>query len=146
MRCWRPTHLSTWNVRRCCCVTGHAEDVRHERHVLEHGLGRQQLEVLEHEPERAAVGLHLARLERRQVPSVHHQLAIGRHVAAQEQPQERRLPRAARPGEEDELALVDTHGQIAQRVDATAVELREVDRVNHVGWALPDRVSSSEGP
>ena len=91
----------------------------------------QQLEVLEHEPERPAIGLDLVRRERRQVPAVDDQLPLGGHVAAQQQPQQRRLPGAARPGEEDELALVDAHRQVAQRVDAAAVELREVDRLNH---------------
>ena len=42
---------------------GRAEHARHNRHVLEHGLARDQLEVLEHEPDAPAVRLHLARAQ-----------------------------------------------------------------------------------
>ena len=64
IRCCRPTHFSTWKVRRCCCVGAMPSTRGTNDDVLEHGLGRQQLEVLEHEAERAAVGLHLARRQR----------------------------------------------------------------------------------
>ena len=106
---------------------GHAEDARHERDVLEHGLVRQQLEVLEHEAERAAVGLHLVGRERRQIAAADDELAFGGHVLPQQQPQQRGLAGAARAGQEDELALVDPQRQVAQRVDAAAVQLRDVD-------------------
>ena len=122
MRCCSPTHLSTWNVRRCCCVERHAEHARHERDVLEHGLGRQQLEVLEDEAERAAVGLHLGRRERREVAAVDDELSFAGNVLPQQQAQQRRLAGAARPGEENELALVDPQRQVAQRIDAAAIE------------------------
>ena len=54
----------------------HAEHARDERDVLEDRLGGQQLEVLEDEPERAAVGLHLARRQGREVAAADDQLPL----------------------------------------------------------------------
>ena len=105
-----------------------AEHARHDRDVFEHGLSRNQLEVLEDEPDAAAVGLHLPRRQPREILSGHRDRAVARQALAQQQAQERRLAGAARAGEEDELPLLDLDGQIAQRVDAAAVKFREVMR------------------
>src|SRR5919197_2140742 len=85
----------------------HAEHARHERDVLEYGLGGQQLEVLEYETNRAAVGLNLALRELREIAAADDQPARGGDIASQQQPEQRRLARAARPRQENELALVD---------------------------------------
>ena len=46
---------------------GRAEHARHDRDVLEHGLSRDQLEILEDEPDAAAVRLHLPRRQPREI-------------------------------------------------------------------------------
>ena len=109
-------------MRRCCCVSGMPSTRGTNATFSSTVLVGQQLEILEDEAERAAVGLHLARRERREVAAADDQLALGRHVLAQQQPQQRGLAGAARAGEEDELPLVDAQRQVAQRVDAAAVE------------------------
>ena len=58
------------------------------------------------------------RVARLRPPTI--ELSFRGHVLPEQQPQQRRLARAARPGEEYELALVDAQRQLAQRVDAAA--------------------------
>ena len=111
----------------------HAEDPRHQRDVLDHRLARQQLEVLEDEAERAAVRLDLAGRERGEVAAADNQLAFRRHVLPQQQPEQRGLAGAARPGEEHELAFVDAQGEVAQRIDATPVQLGDPLGFDHSG-------------
>ena len=122
----------------------HAEHARHERDVLEHGLVRDQLEVLEHEAERAAVGLHLARRQRREIAAADDEPPFGRQLLAEQQPQQRRLAGAARAGQEHELAFVDAQRQLAQRVHAAAVQLRELAAasITRCAFAQRDRPST----
>ena len=54
-----------------------------------------------------------------------------RLLVAGEEPEERRLPRPAGSGEEDEFGLVDGEREVAKRVQTATVELREVMRFNH---------------
>ena len=109
----------------------HPEHARDERHVFEHGLGLQQFEILEDEPERPPIRLDLPRRQGGEVSPADGQFAVGRHFLAKQHPEERGLAGAARAGEEDEVAFVDANGKIAERVDAAGVRLRDVDRVNH---------------
>jgi hypothetical protein len=114
-------------------VDGHAEHAHDERHVVEDRLGRDELEVLEHDAERPPVGLHLGGRELGQFAPPHDQPALGRHLLAQQQPEERRLPRATRAGEEDELALVDRERQAVEGRDVGAVDLGDVVEFDHGG-------------
>src|SRR5262249_56768690 len=109
----------------------HAEHPRHERDVLEHGLVRQELEILEPQAGGTPVALDLTRRRLRQLASADDQPPVGGRVLAEEQPQQRGLPRAARPGEEDEFPLVDPERQIAEGVDAAAVHLGDALRFDH---------------
>ena len=117
MRCWRPTHFRTWNARRRCCAVGNAQHFGHERDVLENGSRRNQLEVLEDEPDAAAVFLDLAALSsfERSCPLTKMSPSLG-CLLREEQAQERRLARTARAGEEHELAFADRERQVLQRV------------------------------
>ena len=123
MRCCRPTHLSTWKVLRCCTASGDAEHAHHEGDVLEHGEARDRAGNPGRRSRRSPVALDLRGAERPQVAARDLQIAFARQLLAEQQAQQRRLPRAARPGEEQELALVDGQREIAQRIDAAAVEL-----------------------
>ena len=52
-------------------------------------------------------------------------------LLAQQQAEERRLPRARRADEEDELALADVERDVAQRDDVALVDLGDVLESNH---------------
>ena len=83
------------------------------------------------EAQRAPVGLHLADREPCEIAPPDDQASFAGDVLAQQEPQQRRLARPARTGQEDELSLVDAQGQIAHRVDAAAVHLGDVLRFDH---------------
>ena len=67
--------------------------------------------------------------------SVDEDLALGRPVLYEQQPQQRGLAGAARTGKEDELTLVDVERQILQRVQTATVKFREVVRLDHAACA-----------
>ena len=85
MRCWSPTHFSTWKARRRCCEGGDAEHLRHERDVLEDRARENQLEILEHEPDAATVFLDLSAGELRQVAAVNEDFAFTRALLEQQE-------------------------------------------------------------
>jgi hypothetical protein len=119
----------------------HAERARHERDVLEHRLRRQQLEILEHEPELTPVRLDLVGCQGRKVAAADNQLALGWNVLPQQQPQEGRLAGAARPREKHEIPFIDAKAQIAQRVHAAAVHLGDLMGLDHDSVSRKRRTS-----
>ena len=90
---------------------GHLE---REGDVLPDRLGRQELEVLEDDPDLAAHLRDLPAAEPGDVLAVEDDLAPGRDLVADEQLDERRLAGARRPDEEDEIALGDDEVDVAQ--------------------------------
>ena len=58
--------------------------------------------------------------------------ARGRDLVAQQELQERRLPRARGADEEDELALGDLQGELTEGDDVAFVRLGDVFETNHV--------------
>ena len=90
---------------------GHLE---REGDVLVDRLGRQELEVLEDDPDLAAHLGHLPAAEPGDVLAVEHDRAAGRDLVADEQLDERRLAGAGRPDEEDEVAFGDDQVDVAQ--------------------------------
>src|SRR3954468_8975764 len=100
--------------------TKHAHD---ERHILKDGKTRDETEILKHEANGAPERLHLRRAEGLEIAAEDLQLALARHVLAQEQSQQRRLARSAGTGQENELAFVGGEGEVAQRVHAAAIDL-----------------------
>ena len=121
----------------------HAEHARHERDVFQHGFRRQELEVLKHETERAAITLDLTRRERGQISAADHQLPLGRHVLTEEKAQERGLARTAWSGQEDEVTFFHTERQVAERVHAARIRLRDVVRLDHAGSLSSSRRTSA---
>src|SRR5581483_1428204 len=91
--------------------------------VLVDRLVGQQLVVLEDATDVAAQLRHLPRREARDVAARDDDPAVGRPVLAQQQAEERRLPGARRADEEDELALLHVHRDVAERDDITLVDL-----------------------
>jgi len=100
-----------------------AEHPHHERDVLKDREAGDEAEVLKDEPNAAPKRLHLRWLQQLQIAAEHLQLTLAGQVFPQQQAQQRRLPCPARAGQENELAFVDGKGQVAQRVNATTVEL-----------------------
>ena len=112
--------------RRPDLLARRAGDLEREGHVLPDRLRRQQLEVLEDDPDLAA---HLGDLAARQpgeVLAVEDDRAAGRELVADEQLDERRLAGAGRADEEDEVAFGDDQVDVAQGELAVRVLLRHV--------------------
>ncbi len=101
-------------------------DIERERHVLPDRLVREELEVLEDDPDLAS---HLGDLAARQpgeVLAIEDDRAAGRELVADEQLDERRLAGAGRPDEEDEVTLRDHEVDLAQGEFPVGVLLRHV--------------------
>src|SRR6266496_1810662 len=88
--------------------TAHARRRELRLDVLDGGQGRDQIELLEHEAERAQPELcELAVVQRREVAALEEDAASARPVERAEQLQKRRLAAAARPLEGNELSRRD---------------------------------------
>src|SRR5204862_7486248 len=108
-----------------------------------------QLEILEHDPDRAPEVGKLRIRKNADVPSVDDDLSLARQLVAKEQPQERRLARAGRSGQEDELPLVDRERHVGEGVPVLPVFLREVEDLDHASsfaWSIRRTVSGSARP
>ena len=86
-------------------AAGDADRSERRLDVLQRGQRRDQVELLEDEAERAQPQLgELVVAQRREVAALEEDLAVARPVERAEQLQQRRLARAARAFERDELA------------------------------------------
>ena len=103
-----------------------AQDAHDEGDVLKDSESGNQPEILEHEPDAAAVALNLRGAQRVEVAPEDFEIALARPIFPQQEPQKGRLAGAAWPGKKDEFTLVDGEGKVAQGVDAAAVELRQM--------------------
>src|SRR5262249_15297059 len=81
------------------------------------------------------------------VPAVDDDLSLRRQLVPEEQAEERRLSRARRAGQEDELALRDRERDVGERVPVAAVFLRKVEDLDQ-SFACSSRriVSGSARP
>ena len=100
---------------------------------------RNQLEVLEDEPDAAAIFLDLAARERGEVVAVDEDLAFARALLHEQEAEEAWTCRRRSGRSGKRTRLLDRERQIAQRVQAAAVEFREVARLDHAINALPDQ-------
>ena len=96
-------------------VAGPADDLEGEGHVLEHGLVGQQAEVLEDAADVAAQVGHPPLRQLHDVAAGLEDLPRVGELLAQQEPDEGRLAGAGRADEEDELALLDLDGDVAER-------------------------------
>ena len=74
---------------------------------------------------------HLPVRQARDVAAGDDDAPAGRRLLAEQQAQERRLARARRSDEEDELALLDVDGHVAERDDVALVDLGDVLEAQH---------------
>ena len=96
-------------------MPGATDDFEREGHILEHGLVRKQPEVLEHAPDVATQVRHPPFRQFHDVAAGLEDLARVRQLFAQKEPNEGGLSGSGRADEEDELALLDLNGAVAQR-------------------------------
>jgi hypothetical protein len=113
-------------------VAGPADDLLRERDVLVDRLVGQELVILEDAPDIAPQLRDLPGAEAGDVAAGDDDAAGGRVLLAQQQPKRRRLPRARRPDDEDEFALADVEGDVAQRDDVALVDLGDTFESNHL--------------
>ncbi len=110
-------------------VLGAADDLEGEGHVLEHRLVGQEPEVLE---DAADVAAQVGDPPLGQMPDLLARLPdppASRHLLAQQEPDEGGLARSGRPDEEDELALVDLDGEVAEGDCRALVRLGDVSNL-----------------
>jgi hypothetical protein len=104
-----------------------ADHLQRERHVLEHRLGRQQAEVLEHRADLPAQVRHLPRRQGGQVAAGDEDAARRRALLPQHQAQEGRLAGTGGSDEEDELPALDLEVHAVERRSGTPrVDLGDV--------------------
>jgi len=108
-----------------------ADHLQGKRHVVEHALVGEQLEVLEHRPDVPPEVRDLPRRELGDVLAGHVDVALGGLLLPQHQADERGLAGAGRPDDEDELALVDLDGDVLQRDVRILVDLGDVLGPDH---------------
>ena len=116
-----PTRSSS--SRRAPAPLGALEAPRRQRRldVLDRGQRRDQVELLEDEPERVAPqARELAVAHRHEVLALELDAPARRAVERAEQLQQRRLARAGRPGDDEELAVAN--------LEVDAVDRRDVCR------------------
>ena len=102
-----------------------------ERDVLADGLGRQELEVLEHDADLAPHVRHLAPRQLGEVVAVEGDRALRRQLVADQELHERGLAGPGRADEEDEVALGHDEVDVLERVAAVRVGLRHVVEDEH---------------
>src|SRR5262245_36742605 len=115
---------------------GRAEHAQDEGDVLVDGADRQELGVLEDHADRPAQRRHLRAPQRDQVVAEDLDVALAGQVVAVEEPEQGRLAGTAGARQDDELALGDPEGHVAQRRDLHGpdrVHLRNPVNFNHGG-------------
>ena len=108
-----------------------ALDPERVRDVLERRAVAEQLEVLEDAADVAAQQRHLRALEPRQVAPADDDAPARRLELLEEEPDDRRLARAGRADDEDELALLDHERRAIERDDVRVVDLADVLEHDH---------------
>ena len=111
----RPTSSSTSGTACAIACRGLPITSRAKATFSNDGLVRQQAEVLEDHADRAAQVRDLPAGQPGDVLAGDEDRAPGGALLLEHQPQERRLARAGRADEEDELALLDLEADVVQR-------------------------------
>src|SRR5439155_9540962 len=132
-------------------VARFSDHLQRKGDVVEHGLVREQFEVLEHGPQ---VPSEVRDLPRRELPDVltGHVDVTGRgFVLLEEQPDQRRLAGARRTYYEHELALGDLQGHVVQRGHRLLVDLGDAIEADHGSRlrresAMAEAIPSLSGP
>ena len=118
---------------------GHARDTQGERDIVRRAQMRDQAEILEHHADPPPkTGQPVARQDHR-ILAEQADDAPARPLREVKEPQQRRLARAARPGQEIELPGSQRETDVTQRLLARAVsqtDILELDDVRHARMAL----------
>ena len=115
-----------------------------KHHVAQHGGARQQVERLEHEAETGGSDLGQAVVvELGDIESLEEVAARGRAVEAAERVHERRLARARRAHDAEELALAHGQGHAFERMREPRLHLIDAMDIAHVEDDLLSAVSRS---
>src|SRR5205807_5614043 len=89
------------------------------------------LEILEDQADLAPVVRQLPPLHAADLDAVDEDLALGRLLLPDEEPHQRRLARARRADEEEEVALGDDEIDVPQRFGAGGISLPDVLEADH---------------
>ena len=108
-----------------------AEHAQGDGHVLEDALVGQEPEVLEDDPHVAADEVDLVVGDAEDVPAADDHLALGRDDLPVEGLQQGRLARAARPGDEAELAFGDRERHVREGPGRLLILLPDVIELDH---------------
>ena len=108
-----------------------AHDLERIGHVLVDGLVGQQLEVLEDAADVAPQQRHLGVPQRLQVATRDQDAALRRLELLEDELHERRLARPGGSDQEDELALLDVEGDVAEADDVDLAFIRLADVLEH---------------
>ena len=92
-----------------------ADHLKRERHILPHGLVRQQLVILEHESDGTTILRHLTVRQTAKIIAGHSNLAVRGLLLAQQQAQQRRLAGTGSTDQKHEIATFDVEVDIIQR-------------------------------
>ena len=116
-------------------------DLKRVGDVVVDGPVRQQLEVLEHDPDVPAVIRNAPSLDLGQVTAGHADRSLGRIELLDQQPHDRRLARARAADEEHEVLAVDREGRLIEADVAGRVALRDAPELDH---RLPARGAADD--
>ena len=130
----RPTCSSAASARSRRSAGSHAGVHQRQLDVAPRRQVGEQVELLEHEADEAVADVgELVLVEGCDVVAGEAEDSRRRHVEAPEDVHQRRLARAGRPDDGDELVLVDAQRDVAQRRDlevAGGVDLADVDQLD----------------
>ena len=108
-----------------------ADDLEGHGDVVEDRPVEHEPEVLEDDAHGPAQRVDPAVGDLEDVDAVDEDLALGRQDLAEDRLEERRLARAARPGDEVEVAVVDLEGDVGQGPVRLLVLLPDVKELDH---------------
>ncbi|MCK7518223.1 MAG: hypothetical protein MZV64_11125 [Ignavibacteriales bacterium] len=108
-----------------------AHDLERHGDVLEDRPVEHQAEVLEDDAHRAPQGVDAVVGDLEDVDAVDQDLALGRQGLPEDRLEQGRLARAARPGDEVEVAVVDLEGDVGEGPVGFLVLLPDVKELDH---------------
>jgi len=109
----------------------HRQDLQHEGDVFQDRLALEQLEVLEHDADRAPERGDLGVGDGGDVAPTDQDLALRRQLFSEDELQERRLASPGGSRQEAELALLDVERDVGERERLAVVLLVDVEGLYH---------------
>jgi hypothetical protein len=108
-----------------------AGDDQRQRDVVEDRAVVEQLVILEHHADLAAIRRHLATSDAGDVLAVHDQLTAARPLDQRDELQQARFTGAGVTGDEHDLAGRDLQRQVAERLTAVRIAFEDVIEADH---------------